>query len=149
MGELVQNIILWLTGVILLWYTWETYNLRKIAEVQGITSIRPYLRLQTIDGEDNKLRLVNEGKGVAVNLKVKYSNKEEMKILKSITAMAAAPGSYTDLRSLGVDFNTEKDFTIEVKYLDMEKRNYIAFFKSNTEFNDKFEIIRQNEENEV
>lgn len=145
----LQGIVLWLTVFVILRYTKETYWLKKIAQEQYITSIRPYLRLQW--ETTGNLVLVNEGKGVAVNLQPTFKKDREKYPLLQIPAMAAAPGSQT--RSfvpssfvLPLDPNLKNnEYIIEVAYTDIEQRSYIAIFKTNTRVNDSFEIIKQEE----
>lgn len=143
----LQGWILWFTSFVLVRYTKETYWLKNLAQKQNITSIRPYLRLQKKTGE-NKLQLVNEGKGVAVNLQSVYKNNNQDEQLPYITAMAAAPNSVTEGLTparLGINFDSDEDCLIEIKYKDIEARNYHAIFKRNSDYNDKFEIMEQKE----
>ncbi len=154
-GANLSDFILSYTGIVILWYTRETMDLKKISNKelvelrkQSITGIRPYLRLQKKAGE-NRLQLVNEGKGVAVNLKPVYKSDSEEKEMLKIPAMAAAPNSITESFAparLGLELDpSSNSFTVEIKYEDIEKRKYVAIFKSNIEFNDGFEIVKQTE----
>lgn len=121
----------------------QTNHLR----IEHKTNLRPYLRLQKKTGE-NILQLVNEGKGVAVNLRSVYKKGANIVQLPGITAMAAAPNSFTDGLTparLGIDFDSDDDCLIEIKYNDVEERNYRAVFKRNSDYNDKFEIVEQEE----
>lgn len=143
----LQVWVLWFTAFIILRYTKETYYLKKLAQKQNITSIRPYLRLQKKTGE-NKLQLVNEGKGVTVNLRSVYKKDNQQTQLPHITAMAAAPNSVTEgltPSSLGIDFDSDEDCLIEIEYEDIEGRQYYVIFKRNADYNDKFEIVKQQE----
>ncbi|MGH7245991.1 MAG: hypothetical protein ACREGI_03590 [Candidatus Levyibacteriota bacterium] len=155
-------IFLYLTLVAVLWYSWETRQLKietrrlrkwaadenHVLKKQSITSIRPYLRLQTIEGIDNKLRLVNEGKGVAISLKLRYLKKGKEINRYAVTAMASAPGSFTDIHRNEITLNPEDDYSMEIAYKDIEDRKYIAIFEPNLIFNDNFEILKQEENNE-
>ena len=139
--------ILWFTAFVITRYTKETYYLKKLAQKENITSIRPYLRIQKKPGE-NRLQLVNEGKGVAVNLRSIYKKGNQRIQLPGITAMAVAPESMTEGLSpskLGIDFDSDDDCSIEIDYEDIEGRRYFAIFKRNTDYNDKFEIVVQRE----
>lgn len=162
-GSLLLKILFWAnlnellifnTLIAILWYSRETMDLKKIASrqvdrlrVEHKTNMRPYLRLQKKEGE-NKLQLVNEGKGVAVNLRSLYKKGDQEIKLPGITAMAATPNSITEGLTparLGIDFDSDQDCIVEIKYNDIERRNYHAIFKRNSDYNDKFEIVEQKE----
>lgn len=146
LNEAVQAWILWFTAIVLIHYTVETYELKKLAQKQNITSVRPYLRLQKEDGNDDTLLLANEGKGVAVNLKPVYRKDDKEIPLLTVTAMAAAPNSYTRSfikKSMGLNLDPENDYSVEISYEDIEGRKYKAIFRTNMQLNDKFEIVKQ------
>lgn len=150
----LSDLLLFNTLVAILWYSRETMDLKQISNKQIYqlrqdykTNLRPYLRLQKKEGE-NKLQLVNEGKGVAINLRSVYKNDKQKVRLPGITAMAAAPNSVTEGLTparLGIDFDSDADCLIEINYNDIEWRNYRATFKRNSDYNDKFEILEQKE----
>lgn len=149
LSEALSGFILWFTAFAILRYTKETYYLKKLSQKQNITSVRPYLRLQW--EATKNLVLVNEGKGVAVNLRPIFKKGNNQRRLIQISAMAASPGSQT--RSfipnnfqppLDPNLNFNK-YLIEIAYTDIEKRQYIAIFETDTNFNDEFKIIRQEE----
>lgn len=150
----LNDFLLFYTLIVLLWYTRETMDLKRNSNkelyslrIEHKTNLRPYLRLQKKTGE-NKLQLVNEGKGVAVNLRSVYK-KDSLKVqLPGITAMASAPNSFTEGLTparLGIDFDSDEDCLVEINYNDVEGRNYRAIFKRNADYNDKFEIMEQKE----
>ena len=56
-----------LTGAILIWYTWETMQLRYAAHAQREAQIRPYAVLQPTPG---RLSVTNFGNGVALHIRV-------------------------------------------------------------------------------
>ena len=56
-----------LTGAILIWYTWETMQLRYAAHAQREAQIRPYVVLQHAPGT---LMVTNFGNGVALHIRV-------------------------------------------------------------------------------
>lgn len=150
----LSDLMLFNTLVAILWYSRETMDLKQISNKQIYqlrqdykTNLRPYLRLQKKEGE-NKLQLVNEGTGVAVNLRSFYKANGSQFKLPGITAMAAKPSSVTEGLTparLGIDFDSDKDCLIEINYNDIEGRNYHAIFKRNPDYNDKFEILEQKE----
>jgi len=161
--ELVTPLALFLTLLAIIWYSWETRQLKietrrlsrsAASEVQmlvkqNITSIRPYLRLQKA-AVAHHLQLINEGKGIAVNLTPLYrKDSKEIPLLK-IPAMAAAPGSITT-SFVYDDFREELDpvvaeYKIEITYEDIEGRVYTAIFQSDNSFNDGFKIVSQKED---
>jgi len=69
-----QTIILLETGIVLLWYTWETHKLRKEAQRQTEAQQRPFVILEptqrTHSGDLIGLRLKNIGNGAAINIGV-------------------------------------------------------------------------------
>ena len=150
----LSDYLLFYTLVVVFWYSRETMDLKQISNKQversrteHKTNLRPYLRLQK--GGERGLILVNEGKGIAVNLRPVYKSKEVIREFLKIPAMAAAPNSITQ-SFVPRGFGSELDpgiasFEVEVKFNDIEKRNYIAVFKSNNLFNDGFEIHKQEE----
>lgn len=150
----LSDLLLFNTLVAILWYSRETMDLKQISNKQIYqlrqeykTNLRPYLRLQKKEGE-NKLQLVNEGTGVAVNLRSFYKANGNQIKLPGITAMAAKPNSVTEGLTparLGIDFDSDKNCLIEINYNDIEGRNYHAIFKRNPDYNDKFEILEQKE----
>lgn len=153
-GAELNDYLIFYTLIVVIWYARETMDLKRISNKQIYqlraehkTNMRPYLRLQKKEGE-NRPQLVNEGKGVAVNLRSVYKKNDIEIKLPGITAMAAAPNSVTEgLTSarLGIDFDSDDDCLIEINYNDIENRNYRAIFKRNPDFNDKFEIVEQKE----
>lgn len=154
LGAKLSDLLIFNTLIAILWYSRETMDLKQISNkqiyhlrVEHKTNLRPYLRLQKKTGE-NKLQLVNEGKGVAVNLRSLYKKENREVRLPGITAMAAAPNSFTEGLTparLGIDFDSDEDCLIEINYNDVEGRNYRAVFKRNADYNDKFEITEQKE----
>ena len=150
----LNELLVFNTLIVIFWYSRETMDLKRISNkqierlrIEHKTNLRPYLRLQK--GGERGLILVNEGKGVAVNLRPVYKNDGETREFLKVPAMAAAPGSITESfipKDLGLELDPSvAEFTIEIAYNDIEKRNYLAVFKSNTLFNDGFEIIEQKE----
>jgi len=148
LNGLIQGFILWFTAFAIFRYTKETYWLKKISQKQYITSIRPYLRLQW--ETKGNLVLVNEGKGVAVDIKFKFvdNNESENSItFNNVSTMSAGgqtrsfvPDSINQNESLNPE---KKEYKIEANYKDIEGRKYYTVFKTNLKYNDKFEILKQ------
>jgi hypothetical protein len=154
MSRDINSILVFYTLIAIIWYSRETMDLKRISNkqfdllrIEHKTSLRPYLRLQK--ETSSSLILVNEGKGVAVNLKTAYISNSIRKELLAVPAMSASPGSLTRSfipRDLGLELDPYKEeFTVEIFYNDIEGRNYKAVFRSNTLFNDGFEIVKQEE----
>lgn len=150
----LNDFLIFYTLIAILWYTRETMDLKRNSNkelyylrVEHKTNLRPYLRLQK--GGTRGLILVNEGKGIAVNLKPIYKSGLIKRNFLKVSAMASAPGSITESfvpPNLGAELDPSvTNFIIEITYNDIEKRNYLATFKSNTLFNDGFEIVDQKE----
>jgi hypothetical protein len=59
--------IYFLTGLILIWYTWETREVRRAMLHQAALQIRPFLGIEY--GDDRKIWVHNLGKGVARDIK--------------------------------------------------------------------------------
>lgn len=122
-----------------------TNGLLNYAKKQHITSIRPYLRLQ----KQKPLILVNEGRGVAINIELIYVNGKVKKNFNSVPAMASAPGSSTVVKdfidgSTNTILNPETNhFAVEAKYEDIEGNKYKAEFMADYSFNDRFRIVSQ------
>jgi hypothetical protein len=62
-----SEVIYFLTGLVLIWYTWETREVRKAMLRQAALQIRPFLGIEY--GEDRKIWVHNLGKGVARDIK--------------------------------------------------------------------------------
>lgn len=153
-GSSKNDHLIFYTLLAIFWYSRETMDLKQISNkqterlrIEHKTNLRPYLRLQK--GGERGLILVNEGKGVAVNLRPVYKNDSVSRGFLMIPAMAAAPGSITTSfvpAGVGLELDPSvANFTVEINYKDIEDRNYFAQFKSNPLFNDGFEIIKQKE----
>src|SRR6266404_4823371 len=131
----ISDYLLFYTLVVIFWYSRETMDLKQIANkqtqhlrIEHKTNLRPYLRLQK--GGMRGLILVNEGKGVAVNLKSEYKGYGVTREFLKIPAMAAAPQSKTESfvpQNSDLDLDPSvTEFTIEITYNDIENRNYRA-----------------------
>ncbi len=75
-----QTCVLALTGLVLIWYTYETSALRHIAVAQRELQLRPFVLLQPVEGG---FELRNLGPGAALNVAVddvELSREEEILI---------------------------------------------------------------------
>lgn len=151
----ISGIIFWFTAFVILRYTKETYYLKKLAQKQNITDIRPYLRLQWIYPDNPLPVLVNVGKGVAKNViiqEIDYHILLEKFKFKNIPAMS--PGGSTEL-VLDENNSTSKNvdhirpvlggakYQINIGFKDIENRKYYAIFESDDSYNDCYKIVKQ------
>src|SRR6266516_2560719 len=73
-SSFVNNVILLVTGLVVLWYTIETYLLRSESQRANVTATRPVLTISAfkrIDPEhilDDRLIIKNSGMGPALNV---------------------------------------------------------------------------------
>ncbi len=165
-----SDALLFITAVIVFWYTRETFDLKQISNKQLKESrkqadmqLRPYLRLQWNDGDaKNVYDIVNEGEGLALNVVFKsmrfqdqdipsvYQIKSRPLIAKSKpTTVTVDELNNTDniVQGIGIKGYLEswipKGHFIQVTYDDVESRKYKAVFQSDPSYNDKFKIVEQ------
>jgi len=145
---------------------------RSIGETRRTTelSLRPFLRLEysrykaegyisSVMGEIKseigyyQILLVNEGSGVAVDVKFEpiiISSSEGSIELHTVTAMSSKGGSTRlldgkgapdVLRILDPAYSTTP-YTVKVKYKNIEGTSYSQVFKSSQEHNDGYEVVK-------
>jgi hypothetical protein len=76
----IQTCAVILTGGVVIWYTWETRQLRQVALAQIDIQIRPFV---VVEYEDRQFRIRNLGPGTALNVKVRnvtINAKEEITV---------------------------------------------------------------------
>src|SRR5581483_5274000 len=88
-----QNTILLLTGAIVLWYTYETYLLRRDAQANTLNSLRPILVLDEEGAKGPLLMVHNVGHGAAINIEVRIAQFHKSK------------PDYVNLRKLSLDIS--------------------------------------------
>ena len=141
----VQILIAVINIVILGLTLYKLFENTNITRREYIGSIRPYLRLQKAE----PLILVNEGRGIAIDIKLTYKKARVRKQFKTVTAMASAPSSITNVRDFidgttNIELNPEVNpYTVEAKYKDIEGTRYLAIFEFDYSFNDRFKIVSQ------
>jgi hypothetical protein len=64
----IQTWAVVLTGVVLIWYSWETMRLREVAFSQREIQLRPFVVLEL---KKKQIEITNIGVGVALNVKIK------------------------------------------------------------------------------
>lgn len=65
----LQLLILFATGLVIVWYTIETYSLRKESEKQTYLAIKPHM---AISNTNDSINLHNKGEGVAIGVRVEF-----------------------------------------------------------------------------
>lgn len=160
----VGDIVLLLTAGILLVYTYETYRLRCEAQKQTSFEMRPFIRLQ-LDSYLESIDIVNEGRGIAIHMKLQiYYKNEKLKAVfkRELIAPGARNKTSIDMEELGEEwdmickdmkkvrtnftdiFNQNKNITdVEVEFQDIEENKYSAYFKYSNKINDRFRIVTQ------
>lgn len=63
----IQTLAVILTGIILIWYTWETMLLRLIASSQRELDLQPFVIYKNLSGQH---WIENAGRGVAINISI-------------------------------------------------------------------------------
>jgi hypothetical protein len=82
--DLMQTIVVFWTGVILIWYTWETWGLRKESQKNNELQLRPFVvaefHIKTpMDPVDVILRNVGNGTAINVNINnIEFSYEHEL-----------------------------------------------------------------------
>jgi len=172
-AEKMSGVILYGTALIIFWYTRETYDLKQgqrkeFHEVKKQTDyeMRPYLRLQWSTNNDNLFQIVNDGRGIAIDVRFKKlklydQNLENIFKFKSrpsirpngfsdITLIELWSGAYEGILEQGHAniksyFETwiNHGFDITVTYKDIEDRNYTVIFAADKTYNDWFKIKEQ------
>ncbi len=165
-----SNALLFLTAVIVFWYTRETFDLKQISNKQisetrkqADMQLRPYLRLQWNNGDaKNVYDIVNEGEGLALDVAFKpmkfkdqdvpstYQIKSRPLIAKSKpTTVTVDELNSVDNISQGISIKgylegcIPRGHLIQATYKDIENRKYEVVFQSDPSYNDQFKIVEQ------
>ena len=120
-----------LTGLILIWYTWETMQLRYAAHAQRETQIRPYVMLKPTTGN---ISVLNVGNGVALHVRVdtvvvSEEHKIEIRFPNAIPVLRPGESSSLDARSYKNGKDAGDFFTahIDPKYAALELNVTVRF----------------------
>ncbi|MEK7139334.1 MAG: hypothetical protein AAB817_01405 [Patescibacteria group bacterium] len=154
--------ILFITGIILTWYTYETSQIRKATIRQVNLQSRPYLKLQFVDSnkypdrftaEDlfTGIEVINVGNSVARNIKIAIRWTRTFEPVEEIltelqTAFAISPHGSAMIQSKMPEWLRHFDdiysliLEIVVIYNDIDDnaREYGQFFQPNEGTSDKF-----------
>ncbi|MBD3359808.1 MAG: hypothetical protein GF365_03840 [Candidatus Buchananbacteria bacterium] len=163
LDNFINTIILWITAIVILKYTKETYDLKKLSNKQltesrkqTFLSLRPFIRLHWIERSE-QIRIINEGHGIAIDVEVKFNHDNNGIIRRSIICGERASKFYTDAdfteientrESIG-DINTFKakyspdiiTYSIDVKYKDITGNIYNQKFVADKNLNDKYRLL--------
>ena len=173
LNELISAFILWFSAVVVLVYTKETYDMKgnsdrtlKEMRKQSEYERMPFFRIQWTDLNGEVIQIINEGKGIALDLAfkpIKFSDsdlKSEF-TFKSRPAVASKGVSVVSLDELWDGytgfFNRKsgdnlkhylfqclaRGFKVTANYNDIVGGKYQAVFQADTNYNDKFRIIEQ------
>jgi hypothetical protein len=128
-----------LTGLVIIWYTWETKELRHAAYAQMDLQIRPYVVLQP---ETTQVLVTNFGNGAALHIRVDpvvVSTAEdiELRFLKMIPVLRSGESAPVEVTSFkkgkptGDAYNVHLDpryanrqLIVTVRFDDLELKAY-------------------------
>lgn len=118
----ITIIILFFTALILVYYTYETYLLRKEANYQTHLGVRPLVKMfrnKRIEDDPTEIYIQNIGKGPALNIEIRISELQKNSYHEDMYVLNEAN-----------DHNNSPIFNLGV--LDIEKSynaDWIKFFK--------------------
>jgi hypothetical protein len=92
-SSVISNTLIFLTGAVVTWYTYETYLLRKEAQINTAISIKPIVVLDEEECQGFQVGLHNVGQGAALNIEMRIAQFHK-----------SQPG-YTNLRKVSLDIN--------------------------------------------
>lgn len=169
-----EPFVTFIVGLPLVLTLWQAFQANNEAQRQTRLQLRPFLRIQWSAGTKiikipnptnpalprphanhfNKIILVNEGNGVAVNVKfapfIRPSDSDgEMIKFKTVTAMSSKGGQTTlvimaenyNISNLDPQKQGTKPYEIWIKYSDLEGQQYEQKFESSKEHNDGYQVL--------
>lgn len=128
-----------LTGLVVIWYTWETRELRYAAYAQMDLQIRPYVVLQT---EGNGFLVTNFGNGAALHVRVEpvvvsVEERIELQFLKTVPVLRSGESGALEVtcfkegkptsdiyKALLNPKHTTEEFDVTVRFDDLELNQY-------------------------
>lgn len=135
----LQNWAVVLTGLVVIWYTWETRELRIASYLQIESQVRPYVVLQQ---ENGAFQVTNFGNGVALHTRldsivVSEEHQFEIRFPKAVAVLRPGESAEVEARSYksgkdaGVSFNAHIDpqhanqeLDVTLHFDDIELKNY-------------------------
>ncbi len=115
-----ESVAITLTGVVIIWYTWETHQLKSEMKRQTALMLKPYVIATPDSGspERYKFNLCNVGNGSAVAVKVFLSGRE----LEHRVHLLPPKNSP---RALELNIREESDqFYLKTSFFDIENNHY-------------------------
>ena len=134
-----QSYAVILTGAVIVWYTWETSELRKASHRQMALQVRPFVVLSR---SDNQFKVTNSGNGPALNVRVSDVQvlSDAGAVIRFPEAVAILPRDATSAIKAKsfLEGRYERDFldahldpqyanrslSIELRYQDVDLRTY-------------------------
>ncbi len=169
-SEKILGSIYFVTATIIFWYTRETFDLKVIQQKELIEirkqtdfQITPYLRIQWSNNKDEIFHIINDGKGLAINLRfLPFSPTTEL-VLNIKHRPVISSGGYTIVSTDELFSNIKQpsiiqdtsilkglilsyvknSFSIEATYKDIMNNQYNVVFCSDPTYNDLFYINSQ------
>lgn len=135
----IQTWAVGLTGLAVIWYTWETRELRIASYAQIETQIRPYVVLQPQNGN---FMVTNFGNGVALHVRidpvvVSPEDRIEIRFPKAVAVLRSGESATVEARGYkagqdaGKFFNANLDpryanqeLPVTVRFDDVELKSY-------------------------
>ena len=177
-NDAISNTILFFTAIIVFWYTRETFDLKvltrkELEETRKQTDfeMKPYLRMQISNNEHDIFKIVNCGRGLAIDIRFEKfiieNQKQEIGLLiksrplispsnKGVTVveyselldniegtLCAKAGIAPGNIKRVIMQNLNKNFLIKATYKDIEHNIYEVIFQADLSYNDRFRIIKQ------
>jgi hypothetical protein len=140
-----ENSMVFLTGItaiVLVFYTGETYRLRKESQKQTLKSFTPYLTMIKVD---NQIYLKNVGQGIARNIRFTWPFKSGEKILNILAIGAGESEKLYLSRKVNdqehvssVYYPTLSEGLIFIEYFDMLENKYNCGFMKSVETKNGF-----------
>lgn len=138
-STLLQNIALIFTLIVLVFYTKETYWLRKTAEDTNRLSIIPFALVSFNQSEKNIWVFEASNKSIVLNYKVfvRHNETNEKRIIEE--GLAMGPGNR---HTIGINFwDARTEYQYFVEYQDIQKNNYRTTWRPNDSQGLKFEKL--------
>jgi hypothetical protein len=135
----IQTWAMVLTGIVIIWYTWETMQLREAAFSQRELQLRPFVVFEL---KDNAFVVTNVGPGAAVNVRISEVTVDEeleivirfsknISILRSSETLAIEGESFRSGKSAGDFFlahldikYANREFDVKIEFQNVEMKPY-------------------------
>ncbi|HUD20823.1 MAG TPA: hypothetical protein VMQ44_02025 [Candidatus Saccharimonadales bacterium] len=157
LGNSAQSLILWITAISIFLYTRETRDLKRVTQKQLEATrdntkllLMPLIRIEwsQVSNYDNPTRvpglhhikIINEGSGIAVNVKITFSHRNESYVVNILgankTYLPITEPNYEDFGFANDDVFVKnldpsiREYSIFVEYLDINKGTHKQEFES-------------------